>query len=226
VSPALLRRLEQEVLRRRDDGVLRVGIDGVDGAGKTTLADALAEALRADGVPVIRASVDGFHHPRAVRYRRGRESPEGFFRDSYDYGALRRVLLDPLGPGGSRRYRTVVFDHRSDCPVGVPEQRAEPGAALIVDGIFLHRPELRAYWDFSVFLDVRFEVSIPRGSQRGEGSPDPLAPENRRYVEGQRLYLRECDPKAHATVVVGYDDPAAPSIVAGARHVRSAAPAR
>jgi uridine kinase len=212
VSAGLLVRLEREILRRRAAGVLRVGIDGVDGAGKTTLADALADVLRAAGIPVIRASVDGFHHPRAVRYRLVRHSPEGFFRDSYDYGTLRRSLLDPLSPGGSLRYRAAVFDHRSDRQVDAPEERARAGSVLIVDGIFLHRSELRAYWDFSVFLDVRFEVSIPRGAQRGEGSPDPLAPENRRYIEGQRLYLRECDPKTHATLVIGYDDPAAPRI--------------
>ena len=226
VSPALLRRLEQEILRRRDGSVLRVAIDGVDGAGKTTLADALAGALAAHRVSVIRASVDGFHHPRAARYRLGRESPEGFFRDSYDHGALTRVLLDPLSPGGTGRYRTAVFDRRSDRPVDAAEERAEIGSVLIVDGIFLHRPELRGYWDFSVFLDVRFEISIPRGAQCGEGSPDPLAPDNRRYVEGQRLYLRECDPKAHATMVVGYDDLAAPSIVEDPRDAGSAAPVR
>ena len=213
VWPGLLDRLEREIVRRRGAGVLRVGIDGVDGAGKATLADALADALGAAGIPVIRASVDGFHHPRAVRYRLGRESPEGFFRDSYDYPALRRSLLDPLSPGGSLRYRTAVFDHRADRHVDAAEQRAPAGSVLIVDGIFLHRSELRAYWDFSVFLAVRFEVSIPRGAQRGEGSPDPLAPENRRYVEGQRLYLRACDPERHATLVVDYDDPAAPRIL-------------
>lgn len=187
----------------------------MDGAGKTTLADALAGRLGAGAVPVIRASVDGFHNPRATRYRLGRGSPEGFFRDSYDYGALRRVLLDPLSPGGSLRYRTAVFDHRADSPVQVAEERAIPGSVLIVDGIFLHRPELRGYWDFSVFLDVRFEISIPRGAQRGEGSADPLDPSNRRYVEGQQLYLRECDPKAHATVVVSYDDLSAPYVLGG-----------
>ena len=210
--PDLVARLEREILRRREGRILRVGIDGVDGAGKTTLADALAAILRAQAIPVIRASVDGFHHPRAVRYRLGRDSPEGFFRDSYDYHAMQRDLLDPLSPGGSLRYRTAVFDHRTDRPVEAAEERAETNSVLVVDGIFLHRPELRRYWDFSVFLDVRFQVSIPRGAQRGEGSADPLAPENRRYVEGQRLYLRECNPQAHATIVVGYDDPAAPLI--------------
>jgi uridine kinase len=213
VPPDLLGHLEREILRRRAMSILRVGIDGVDGAGKTTLADALAGALRAAAVPTIRASVDDFHHPRAVRYRRGRDSPEGFFRDSYDYAALRQSLLEPLSPGGTRRFRTAVFDHRSDRRVDAAEEHAETGSVLIVDGIFLHRPELRQYWDYSVFLDVRFEVSIPRGAQRDEGSADPFAPDNRRYVEGQRLYLRECDPKAHATLVVRYDDPAAPGIL-------------
>jgi uridine kinase len=63
----------------------------------------LGNALDRLGVPVIRASVDGFHHPREIRYRLGRDSPEGFYRDSYDLDALQRELLDPLSPGGSRR---------------------------------------------------------------------------------------------------------------------------
>jgi uridine kinase len=82
----------------------------------------------------------------------------------------------------------------------------------VFDGIFLHRPELRRYWDFSIFLDVGFDVSIPRGAQRGEGSADVDAPENRRYVEGQKIYLRDCEPRKFATVTVNNEDLAAPYI--------------
>jgi hypothetical protein len=54
---------------------------------------------------------------------------------------------------------------------------AQPDALAIVDGLFLHRPELVGYWDFSIFLDVKFQISIPRGAARGPGygSPDPTA---------------------------------------------------
>jgi uridine kinase len=45
---------------------------------------------------VIRASVDGFHNARALRYERGRHSPEGYFENSYNYAALNQYLLDPL----------------------------------------------------------------------------------------------------------------------------------
>jgi uridine kinase len=193
--------------------VVRVGIDGVDGAGKTYFANELAEVIEATGRRTIRASVDSFHNPRAIRYRRGRNSPEGFFLDSYDYPRLEAVLLDPLGPGGNGRYRTAAFDHRIDAAVLVPEEEASAGDVLVFDGIFLHRPELRSHWDFSVFLEVGFAVSIPRGAQRGEGSPDPDAAENRRYVEGQRIYLRECEPKRHATMVIDNEDLAFPRVV-------------
>jgi uridine kinase len=192
-----------------------VGIDGVDGAGKTTFANEVAKELGLLGRTVIRASVDGFHNPKMIRYQRGRTSPEGFFRDSYNYAALKRLLLDPLSPDGSGRYRLAVFDFLMDKPISADEAQAYPGAVLVFDGIFLHRPELRTYWDFSIFLDVRFEVSIPRGARRGIGfgSADPEAAENVRYVEGQKLYLLECEPKRYATLVVDNNDLGTPCII-------------
>ncbi|WP_233218806.1 uridine kinase [Deinococcus arcticus] len=195
--------------------VLRVGIDGVDGAGKTTLAGGLTRELRAQGRAVIRASADQFHHPRAVRYRQGRTSPQGFYEDSYDLDALRRELLVPLSPGGNLQYRPAVFDVARDEPLGLPAQAAGPGSLLIVDGLFLHRPELRAFWDDSVFLRVPFEVSVPRGAARGPGygSPDPAASSNRRYVEGHRLYFAAATPEAHAGVVLDHTDLQRPAVL-------------
>ncbi|WP_330276758.1 hypothetical protein OG205_14535 [Lentzea sp. NBC_00516] len=43
-----------------------------------------------------------------------------------------------------------------------PAEVASPSALLLVDGIFLHRDELVRHWDFSVFLDVGFAVSVAR----------------------------------------------------------------
>jgi uridine kinase len=71
------------------------------------------------------------------------------------------------------------------------------------------------YWDFSIFLDVEFTISIPRCAQRGPGigSPDPDAAENRRYVEGQRRYLREHNPQQHASIVIDNNDLLSPYMV-------------
>lgn len=125
----------------------------------------------------------------------------------------------PAEPGRKRAVRTGAFDHRSDRPVDVPEKQAASGDMLIFDGIFLHRPELRAYWDYSVFLEVGFAVSMARCAARDGTSPDPHAPNNRRYVDGQQLYLRTCEPWRSATVVINNETLEAPSIVARSVHV-------
>jgi uridine kinase len=191
----------------------RVAIDGVDGVGKTTLANELVDPIRRRGVPVIRASIDSFHYPRSVRYRRGRSSPEGYFRDSFNYDTLTTTLLQPLGPGGSLCYRRAVFNYRADSEVDIAAEQAPPRSILLFDGVFLLCPQLRACWDFSVFLDAPFDVTIPRCAGRDGSSPDVNAPENRRYVEGQKLYFLECAPKRAATIVINNDNLRSPEII-------------
>ncbi len=194
------------------DGV-RVGIDGVDGAGKTVFADHLAAVLSAAGRLVVRVSTDDFHHPRAVRHRRGRNSPEGFWLDSYDYPALRRWVLDPLGPGGSRRYQAACQDLVSDQQLDPPVESARPGAVLVVDGLFLHRDELAGAWDLSVFLRVPFAVSVARMAARDGSHPDPAHSSVARYVEGQQLYFDACRPWERADLVVDATDLDSPSLL-------------
>jgi hypothetical protein len=102
----LLRRVAELVPTSTGKDCVRVGIDGVDGSGKTVFADELADVLKIRGRGVVQISVDDFHNVSAVRYRRGRSSPEGFWLDSFNYERLRADVLEPLGPGGSRRYRS------------------------------------------------------------------------------------------------------------------------
>ena len=205
----------------RLDHPTRVAIDGVDGSGKTKLADELAEPVRRAGRAVIRASVDGFHNPRAVRYARGPDSPEGYFLDSFDYAALRRALLDPLGPEGDASFRTAAFDYRVDRPVESPRRVAPRDAVLLFDGVFLLRPELQASWDLTIWLEVPFEVTVERAVARdSRGGGDAAVTRGkyeRRYVPGQRLYLERCRPRDCAAIVVENSVFDRPRVVRGTR---------
>ncbi|GAB2840411.1 uridine kinase [Microbacterium insulae] len=210
----LWRELRDEVRRQYPGGRVIVAVDGVDGAGKTTFADGLAETFAETGAAVYRAGIDGFHRPRAERYLRGRHSPEGFYRDSYDYATFRRVLIDPFRDGaqtsGATGFQLAAFDAARDAPVEAQWVTAPRDAVLVVDGIFLHRPELRDLWDWSVWLDVTPAVAARRLAQRDGSDPDPEAPSNARYRQGQALYLREADPVAAASAVVDNADLAHP----------------
>lgn len=200
--------LAELVLATAPDRRVRVAIDGVDASGKTTLADRLGQAV-ALSRPVARASVDSFHHPRAHRYRRGRTSPEGCYRDTFDLDALRGRLLQPFARDGS--YSVEVFDCGADQPLPAPVLQILPDAALLVDGVFLQRPELRDVWDLVIHLQVPEEEILRRAARR-DGADAP-ALYRARYLPAQRLYEAEARPAAQADVVLDNSDPAAPVVL-------------
>jgi uridine kinase len=209
---ALVARLVEFISARRAAQPLRVAIDGPDAAGKSTLAAELAAVLA--GAIVV--SIDGFHRPSGVRRRRGSLSAEGYYEDAYDYDAVVESVLAPLGPGGSRRYRTAVFDLRTDAAVDRPELLAADGAVLLFEGVFLLRRRLRDHWDLSVFVDVSPDEALRRALVRDVdlfGDPDLIRERYRlRYQPAQRLYRADADPIAHADVVIDNDDPSRPRV--------------
>jgi uridine kinase len=215
----IVKSIAGRIARLESPHTVRVAIDGVDAAGKTTLADELAHCVAALGRPVIRAGIDGFHQPRSVRYRRGRDSAEGYYRDSFDLGGLIAVLLQPLGPEGTGVYRTALFDHRTDAPVDAPQRKAEPHAVLLFDGIFLLRPELRSFWEYTIFVRADFDVTLARALARDAaslGSVQSVECRYRsRYIPAQRIYLDTCRPEAHADLVIDNNDPTDPALVTG-----------
>lgn len=212
----LLAALTARLLMQEPGHPLRVAIDGPDAAGKTVLADELAEALAAAGREVIRASVDGFHRPRAERYRRGADSAEGYYRDSFDHGAIWSALLDPLGPGGNRRYRLRSFDFRTDTDLDEPEQAAPADAILIFDGVFLLRPELIDGWDYTILVrasaPIRLERALVRDVALFGSSAETERRYRRRYLPGQELYFQEVDPARLASSVIDNDEPDLPMV--------------
>jgi uridine kinase len=196
---------------------VRVAVDGVDAAGKTTLADELAESLRRASRPAIRASIDGFHNPREVRRRRGADSPEGYYRDSFDYHALKLLLLVPLGPGGNRIYRTSAFYFRTDSPAPASPWEAAADSILLFDGVFLLRPELIDLWDYKIFVQADFDVILRRARLRDGGlfgTPEQVEARYRaRYIPGQKIYLEQCRPQSSADAVVVNNDPLHPELI-------------
>ncbi|MGD8751191.1 MAG: hypothetical protein PVG14_07200 [Anaerolineales bacterium] len=194
----------------------RVAIDGVDASGKTTLADELVHPLQQRGADVIRASIDGFHNPRAIRYRQGTDSPQGYYQDSFNLETLKLRLLEPLGPGGSLRYQSQVFDLHRERALESPIRQARKDSILLFDGIFLMRPELRGCWDFRIFIEVEFEVVIERVKSRDQelfGTPEQVHQRYiQRYIPAQRAYLQSCQPKELADVIVDNNDVHNPQI--------------
>lgn len=188
----LLDALADEFLSNYRRGRTIIAVDGFTGTSR--FADDLATRLGRGSHAVFRASIDGFHRPRADRYLRGSHSPLGYYEDSYDYDLFRRVLVEPFRMGGSTGFVTVAYDVRRDAQVEMDWKTGPQDATLIVDGVFLNRPELRGLWNWSIWLDA----------------PAPVEGVAPRYRGGQALYLAQADPRAVASVIVDDTDPDRP----------------
>jgi uridine kinase len=164
----------------------RVAIDGPDAAGKTTLAGELEALIVGSGRSVSRVGADDFLRPPEERYRRGRDSPAGYYADSFDHAALAAAV-------------------------------ERVGGIVIVDGIFLLRPELARLWTFRVFVAVSEEESLRRGVERDSVLHPSREEAERlyrtRYLPAQRLYAAQAAPREAADAILWNDDPASPRLV-------------
>jgi len=194
----MIEELAGRILRIDAGHPVRVGIDGPSAAGKTTLANRLADRLRTrTSRTVIRAELDHFMRMVEDRNAYPYDSPESYYLDAWDYPAIRAGLLEPLGPGGHRRYRTAVDE---------PERVAPDDAILLADGVFLQRPELDAHWDLRIYLHIDAAESLRRGVDRDRHWMGGAAEAERRYrtkyLPGEQRYLAEVRPRSRAQIVI------------------------
>jgi uridine kinase len=211
-SMSVLQWLADEIRRRKRAGrPLKVAIDGRCAAGKTTLADALAPLVRRQGVDVLRPSLDGFHQPKAYRYRHGEYSAAGYYEDAFNYSAIVTHLLGPLsGDEFPAVCRQASHDLRTDVPIDTAI-RVSAESVLLFDGVFLFRRELDAYWDFRVLVHVDAPTSVSRAVERdasdGSSAVDVIRRKyEQRYEPAWLTYEAVEDPARKADVIVDNRD--------------------
>lgn len=172
------------------DRLTRIGIDGVDGAGKTRLAEEVAQELTARRRPAVRITLDQFEQPTAERYARGDLSPEGYYLDAFDLERFRAHVLSVGGP---------------------------PELVVLADGVFFQRPELADLWDATVWVEADLDVAARRGAERNLVWFDSLDETHERYrtryLPAQRRYIEEQRPHERATFVFRNTDLTEPELV-------------
>lgn len=211
----LLRTLAASLIELHGSHPLRVAIDGITAAGKTTLGNELSDAVINCGRPVIRIRMDDFHHLRERRYRQGKDSARGYYDDAYDFDALNRLVLEPLGPKGDRLFRRRIVHLASDTTVDEPAELAPSDGILVVDGSFMQRHHRRS-WDAVIYLNTRFDEALQRGIDRDAAQFGGRTEAERRYVQryhaASRMYIDEINPAQTADFVIDNDEPSKPAL--------------
>jgi uridine kinase len=128
---------------RGREGTRWIGVDGKGATGKTTLAAQIAAAL--PGSVVVHN--DDFARPDV----RG-----------WELDRFVRQVLQPLLAGRPGRYQRWDFDRNvgaewTTVPVGVP---------VIVEGVSATDERLGVPWDFTIWVEVPYELRLARALER------------------------------------------------------------
>ena len=162
-----------------------LGITGSPGAGKSTLALGLAEALGDRGLPVAWVPMDGFHLADLELERLGRRGRKGAIDtfDGHGYLALLRRMTDETG----NTVYAPTFDRTIEQPVA-GAIAVEPGTRVVLtEGNYLLdtsppwsdvRAALTEVWFCDVPDDVRRERLVARHVRFGK-----TPAQARRWVE-------------------------------------------
>lgn len=166
-----------------------VFVDGLGGAGKSVLAEALAGEL---GAAVVQG--DDFYRPSAERESSAEQSAA--VGASFDWRRLELQVLAPLSRGQGARYQRYNWadDQLADW-VTVPG-----GGTVVVEGVYLLRNELRRYASVSIWVETLREVRLARGVERdGEAARSRWVDE---WMPAEDAYVSAMRPDAAATLVV------------------------
>ncbi|WP_210508735.1 hypothetical protein [Naasia sp. SYSU D00057] len=181
----ILDELVGEIQHNYPRGRVTVAVDGLTGSGTGPFADDLADAFRRRGTQVVRASIADF--PAALP--QGDAAVPRFYAEAHDYDAFKDQLARPF-----RREKPFAL-----VPGGDP-RTLEGDAVLIVDGVFLLRPELIGSWSSTVVLFVPADEAFARAG---------LDPSSIR-AQAEELYLDRVQPRVKAIANVDNTDPEHP----------------
>ncbi len=159
------------IARAGDTKRFLVAIAGPPGAGKSTLADRVAEALRAKGESAEVLPMDGFHMDNAVLIEKGLLKRKGV-PESFDV----RAFLDIVKAvrAAEEEVLVPVFDRSRELAIASARIVSPDHRFILIEGNYLllsqgKWAELEGMFDYSIMLAPPMEVLEQRLWDRWKG---------------------------------------------------------
>jgi len=202
--------IANSILQKRrmltSDRSLLVGISGIDGSGKGYLAAQLQAHLALRGVIPAILNVDGWLNLPEKRFDQNAPAVN-FYENAIRFDQFFSQLVLPLRDGRSihleadvveeiaSNYRNHTY-HFKDVPV------------VLVEGIFLFKPQYRKYFDLAIWIDCSFPTALVRAIDRAQEGLSPantIAAYERIYFPAQRIHLDQDKPRENADLIFEND---------------------
>ncbi|QMV45170.1 hypothetical protein FPL14_24740 [Cohnella cholangitidis] len=184
------------ILNRYVSNRLVLGIDGLSRSGKTTFVTELGNRLIQYQKPVCIFHIDDHIVERKNRYDTEFEQWYEYYNLQWDVELLRNQLFSKLNHAEvvELPFYNSVVDKLEIKTVTIPNN-----CILIVEGVFLQRPEWRDFFEFIVYLDCPRDKRFERESASAKENIEKF---RSRYWKAEDFYLDSIAPLANADMII------------------------
>jgi uridine kinase len=200
----------RKILERRentpDTRSLLVGVSGIDGCGKGYLATQLQAHLALRGIIPAVLNVDGWLNLPQKRFDQSAPAVN-FYENAIRLDQFFSQLVIPLRNGRSiHLLADLVEETASDYRKHTYDYRDV--SVILVEGIFLFKPEYREYFDLAIWIDCSFPTALARAIDRAQEGLSPaktIAAYETIYFPAQRIHLSHDHPRENADLILDND---------------------
>ena len=179
-----------------------VAIDGLSGAGKTTMVKELEDVLkRKCNVTIIH--MDDHIVENTKRYNTGYDEWFEYYYLQWDIDLIKNDLLEKI-----HNYYTKIplpYYYKDSNKTTLKEITISYDSIILIDGIFLQRKEWKNFYDYKIFLncprEIRYERVLNRDLYIGN-LQTRLNKYKRRYWLGEEHYLKTENPIEQADKII------------------------
>lgn len=196
----------RKILERRsavpDSRSLLVGVSGIDGCGKGYLAAQLEAHLALHAVTSAILNVDGWLNLPEKRFDQ-RAPAENFYENAIRFEEFFTQLVIPLR---DRRSLHLVADFVEETASQYRKHAYDfwDVSVVLVEGIFLFKPQYRKYFDLAIWVDCSFPTALARAinrAQEGLSAVNTIAAYETIYFPAQRIHLSQDHPRETADLI-------------------------
>jgi len=200
----------RKILERRanvpETRSLLIGVSGIDGCGKGYLAAQLQAHLALRGVIPTILNVDGWLNLPQKRFDQNAPAVN-FYENAIRLDQFFTELVLPLR---NQRSIHLVADFVEETASAYRQHTYDykDVTVVLVEGIFLFKPQYRKYFDLAIWIDCSFPTALARAIDRAQEGLSPantIAAYDTIYFPAQRIHLTRDKPRESADLIFEND---------------------
>lgn len=202
--------LEMEILFKNiintisADTIGVIGIDGLGGAGKSTISETLCQKFEDNNYNVMLLHIDDFINVREVRYNSAFPDWQCYYDLQWRFDYFLNVINEIKN--GQKDYIDIELYDKDNDTYFEKRFSIHNNTIVIVEGVFLQKKEFNNIFDYMIYIDIPEKVRLRRVLKRDTYIGDEqqiIDKYENRYFPAEHRYVEEYQPQDNVDFVIG-----------------------